>query len=189
MPRHGCTEKKGIHGRCRWYPGMQPYLRPTIVGQSPPPWRPHTMCPTPQYTLVATRWQVGRDCLFSKACNGRTTTHGVMYHPRQSASNVVLDHRFVGRGHVQLVNNYIGAATASITGKRHHGARHPQRLWQGSPRKHAALAAPLWSTSPPRVHLQLDEQRGTSPRSLIDGVPKCATLPRRSSLTGMAQWD
>ena len=92
------------------------------------------------HRLVATGLQVGRGCLFPLACIGRTTPHGVMYHPPQSPSNVVLDRRVVGRGQVRPADNYIGVATALVMGKRHHRARYPHPSWQRSPLQRVARA-------------------------------------------------
>ena len=129
----GTPKKKVFHGPNREYPSIQPYLRPTIVGRSPPLARPRTTGPTPCYSLVATRQQVDRGCSFPQACNGRTTPHGMMYIPPQSASNIDLHRWVIGRGLVPPVDNYIGGATVLVTGIRHGRAPHPHPSWQRSP--------------------------------------------------------
>ena len=73
--------------------------------------------------------------LIPQACNGHTTPQGVMYHPRQSTSNVVVYRRVFGRGHVRPVYNSPGATTSLVTGKQHHRARRPHPSSQRSPVK------------------------------------------------------
>ena len=91
------------------------------------------MLPTPHYPLVGSSLQVGRRFLFLLACNGRTTPHGVMWHPLQSASNVVPDRRGVGHRQVRPVDNYVGVAMALVAGTQHHRAENPLPSWQQRP--------------------------------------------------------
>ena len=67
------------------YLGIQPYLRPTIVGRTPPPRQPRITMPTPHYPLVGTNLQVCRGRWFLQACNGLMTPHAAMYHPTRLA--------------------------------------------------------------------------------------------------------